>query len=128
MYYQGVLAVLSCNPIITTAVSSLPEYDISFTLFRMPPLILQPIIENAVKHGMDPDAAEPLIISVKTEKTDDGMDITVEDNGKGFDPSNNTETALDNIRDRLKQQCDGTMKIDSMPGKTVVILSIPCPL
>ena len=106
------------------------EYDITFTQFRMPPLTLQPIVENAVKHGMDPDAAEPLIISVKTEKTDDGVDITVEDNGKGFDPSNNTEshTALDNIRDRLKQQCDGTMKIDSMPGKTVVILSIPCPL
>ena len=103
------------------------EYDITFTQFRMPPLTLQPIVENAVKHGMDPDAAEPLIISVKTEKTDDGVDITVEDNGKGFDPSNNTEshTALDNIRDRLKQQCDGSLKIDSVPGKTTVTIFIP---
>jgi LytS/YehU family sensor histidine kinase len=103
------------------------EYDTPFTQFRLPPLTLQPIVENAVKHGMDPDAAEPLTISVRTEKTDDGSRITVEDNGKGFDPSYNGEshTALDIISERLKQQCGGTMKIDSAPGKTTVTIFIP---
>ncbi len=103
------------------------EYDTPFTQFRMPPLTLQPIVENAVKHGMDPDVAEPLTISVRTEKTDDGSRITVEDNGKGFDPSCNSEshTALDNISERLKQQCGGTMKINSAPGKTTVTIFIP---
>ncbi len=103
------------------------EYDTQFTRFRLPPLTLQPIVENAVKHGMDPDAAEPLTISIRTEKTDSGSRITVEDNGKGFDPSSNSGeyTALDNICERLKQQCGGTMKIDSASGKTTVTIFIP---
>lgn len=107
--------------------SLIVEYDTPFTQFRLPPLTLQPIVENAVKHGMDPDAAEPLIISIRTEKTNDGSRIVVEDNGTGFDPSYNSEshTALDNICERLKQQCDGTMKIDSSPGKTAVTIFIP---
>ena len=103
------------------------EYDITFTQFRLPPLTLQPIVENAVKHGMDPDAAEPLVISVRTEKTDDGAVITVGDNGKGFDTSSSGESysALDNICERLKQQCGGNMKIDSVPGRTTVTICIP---
>ena len=107
--------------------SLIVEYDTPFTQFRLPPLTLQPIVENAVKHGMDPDAAEPLIISIRTEKTNDGSRIVVEDNGTGFDPSYNSEshTALDNICERLKQQCDGTMKIDSSPGQTAVTIFIP---
>ncbi len=103
------------------------RYDTPFTQFRLPPLTLQPIVENAVKHGMDPDAAEPLEISIRTEKTDDGSRITVEDNGRGFDPSYNSEshTALDNICERLKQQCDGTVEIDSAPGKTTITIFVP---
>ncbi|MBR6903169.1 MAG: histidine kinase [Clostridia bacterium] len=103
------------------------EYDTPYTHFRLPPLTLQPIVENAVKHGMDPNEDEPLFIVVKTEKTDGGALITVEDNGNGFDPSYNSEsfTALDNICERLKQQCGGTLKIDSTPGKTTVTIFIP---
>ena len=103
------------------------EYDTPYTQFRLPPLTLQPIVENAVKHGMDPDEDEPLLIVVKTEKTDGGSKITVVDNGKGFDPSYNSESysALDNISERLKQQCGGTLKIDSAPGKTTVTIFIP---
>ena len=103
------------------------EYDTPFTRFRLPPLTLQPIVENAVKHGMDPDSDKPLTIAVRTENTNGGSRITVEDNGKGFDPSSKSEphTALDNIRERLKQQCGGTMKIVSESGRTVVTIFIP---
>ena len=79
------------------------EYDTPNTMFRLPPLTLQPIVENAVKHGMDPDANEPLYILIKTVKTDFGDEIIVEDNGPGISNEDNGEPhiALKNIRERL---------------------------
>ena len=102
------------------------EYDTPFTHFRLPPLTLQPLVENAVKHAMDPNAG-PLTVSVRTQQTNAGVFITVEDNGKGFDPGDISKPhpALDNIENRLKQQCGGTLKIDSVPGCTTVTIFIP---
>lgn len=102
------------------------EYDTPFTHFRLPPLTLQPLVENAVKHAIDPDAG-PLTVSVRTRQTDAGIFITVEDNGKGFDASDKSKPrpALDNIENRLRQLYGGTMKIESAPGKTAVTIFIP---
>ena len=54
------------------------EYDTPHKNFRLPPLTLQPIVENAVKHGMNPEYA-PLYILIKTRE-----EIFVEDNGQEF--------------------------------------------
>ena len=105
------------------------EYDTPFTLFRLPPLTLQPIVENAVKHGMDPDA-DALHISIKTRKTDNGVTITVEDSGKGFGKEENDEPhiALNNIRERLETMCKGKLTITSHDGVgTSVKITIPEP-
>jgi LytS/YehU family sensor histidine kinase len=79
------------------------EYDTPFTRFRLPPLTLQPLVENAVKHGMDPYAG-PLCVSIQTRQTGSGIEITVSDNGRGFDPSSESipHTTLANIRQRLE--------------------------
>ena len=103
------------------------EWDTPFTHFHLPPLTLQPIVENAVKHGMDPDS-EPLYICIRTRCTQAGAEITVEDTGPGFDPSDEgkPQIALKNIRERLEMMCGGRMTI--MPrsgGGTVVKLTIP---
>ena len=103
------------------------EYDTPDTAFSLPPLTLQPIVENAVKHGMDPDSG-PLRISVRTRITDDGHEITVADNGPGFDPARIEEpkATLDNIRQRLKMMCRGSLTISaSDTGGTAVRLTIP---
>ena len=103
------------------------DWDITFIHFRLPPLTLQPIVENAVKHGMDPDA-DPLHISIRTRKTDSGTHIIVEDNGSGFDPSDESKphTTLENIRQRLEMMCGGSMTIQSHEGGgTVVTITIP---
>ena len=103
------------------------EYDTPFTFFRLPPLTLQPLVENAVKHGMNPDDG-PLHISVSTRHTDSGTEITVKDDGMGFDASGESEshTTLANIRQRLEMMSGGTMQITSGEGKgTVVTVKIP---
>ena len=105
----------------------LVEYDTPFTQFRLPPLTLQPIAENAVKHGIDPYIG-PLHVLIRTRKTDACVEITVEDNGPGFDPSDESKphTTLTNIRQRLKMMCGGSMTITPREGRgTVVKLTIP---
>ena len=103
------------------------EFDTPVTWFRLPPLTLQPLVENSVKHGMDPNAG-PLTISVRTEQTDAGILITVEDDGRGFDPNDKSKPhpALDNIENRLKQQCGGSLTVSPRKGGgTSVKIRIP---
>ena len=103
------------------------DWDTPYTQFRLPPLTLQPIVENAIKHGMDLDA-EPLHISIRTRNTDSGTHIIVEDNGSGFDPSDDSKphTTLENIRQRLEMMCGGSLTIKSREdGGTVVTITIP---
>ena len=94
----------------------------------MPPLTLQPLVENAVKHGMDPNADEPLRIFVKTRRTDSGSEIIVENNGPDFNPADDDQPhiALNNIRQRLEMMCKGKLTIAPREGGgTVVIVSVP---
>ena len=105
----------------------LVEYDTPFTQFRLPPLTLQPLVENAVKHGMDPYSG-PLCVCVRTRHTEAGAEITVEDNGPGFDPADESKPhpTLKNIRQRLDGMCGGSMTITPRDGGgTVVTLTIP---
>lgn len=103
------------------------EYDIPHTQFNLPPLTLQPIIENAIKHGMDPDS-EPLKITIQTRQEKSGNVITITDNGPGFDPKDvfDSNNALSNIKQRLRIMCNGNIKITSqIGGGTVVTIIIP---
>ena len=103
------------------------DYDTPYTHFRLPPLTLQPIVENAIKHGMDPYHG-PLHISIRTRNTDSGTEIIVEDDGSGFDPSDESRphTALDNIRQRLELMCAGKLDVMSRDGGgTTVTVTIP---
>ena len=103
------------------------DYDTPHTHFRIPPLTLQPIVENAVKYGCDPDS-EPLHIVIRTRSTDSGSEITVEDNGPGYEDAddNKPHIALANIRQRLELMCGGTMNISKRESNgTIVQIIIP---
>ena len=103
------------------------DYDTPHTHFRLPSLTLQPIVENAVKYGCDPDS-DPLHIVIRTRSTDSGSEITVEDNGPGYVDvdDNKPHIALANIRQRLELMCGGTMSISKRErGGTVVRIIIP---
>ncbi len=102
-------------------------YDTEVIHFRVPPLTLQPIVENAIKHGMDPYSG-PLHVLVQTRQTDSGIEITVKDNGPGFDPKEEStpQSTLTNISQRLEMMCGGTMTIAPRDGGgTVVRVTIP---
>ena len=102
-------------------------FDTPYTLFRVPPLTLQPIVENAVKHGMRA-SNEPTHISIVTRQTDTGGEIIVEDDGPGFAPANDNEPhiGLNNIRQRLELMCGGTLTITPREGGgTSVKVTIP---
>ena len=103
------------------------NFDTPHTMFRVPPLTLQPIVENAVKHGMS-TTKEPLHISVVTRKTDNAIEIIVEDNGAGYAPADDNEPhiALSNIRRRLDMMCKGKLEITPREGGgTSVKVTIP---
>ena len=104
------------------------EYDTPHTNFRVPPLTLQPLVENAVKHCLNPNG-DPLRIYVKTRRKDACSEIIVENNGEGFKPSdsnNDPHIALNNIRERLEMMCKGKLEIEPREGGgTLVRVTIP---
>ena len=103
------------------------NFDTPHILFRVPPLTLQPLVENAVKHGLNIEG-DPLHIYVKTRLTKNGSEIIVENDGPGFNPADDNEPhiALNNIRQRLEMMCKGTLTISPRDGGgTVVTVFIP---
>ena len=105
------------------------EYDIKCVDFSLPVLTVQPIVENAVKHGLM-KLQKGGTIRVMSYETDTHYCVSVEDDGVGF----NTEELLDerkhvgirNIRERLTAMVDGTLEIESTVGVgTKVLISIP---
>lgn len=105
------------------------SFDTPHTMFRVPPLTLQPIVENAVKHGMN-ESCDPIHISVLTRQTDLSSEIIVNDDGPGFKPTDDDEPhiALNNIRQRLELMCGGTLEVAPREGGgTSVKVTIPIP-
>ncbi len=103
------------------------NFDTPHTMFRVPPLTLQPIVENAVKHGMRA-SSDPIHITVVTRQTDNASEIIVEDDGPGYKPVDDNEPhiALNNIRQRLEMMCKGKMEIvPRKGGGTLVKVTIP---
>ena len=103
------------------------DFDTPHTHFCVPPLTLQPLVENAVKHGMDP-RGDPLHIYVKAIQTKSGSEIIVENDGPDFNmvDDNEPHIALNNIRQRLEMMCKGKMEITLREGGgTSVKVTIP---
>lgn len=72
--------------------------------------------------------AGPFQTSSRTRKTDSGSVITVVDNGRGFDLTDDSEPriALKNIQQRLEMMCGGSISITPRDGGgTVVSMTIP---
>jgi len=66
-----------------------------------PPMLLQPLVENAIKHGLEPKM-EGGEITIKVAEKDDLIRIEVTDTGSGFSSFHNTGVGIGNVRERIK--------------------------
>jgi len=101
--------------------------EIGCRSFFLPPLIIQPLVENAVKHGICPKA-EGGTIKLTTQTEGNDIKIIVEDDGVGFNiaEKKNDSIGIDNVRMRVKYLLGTDMKIESEPGRgTRVEILIP---
>ena len=107
------------------------EYQIGCTDFELPPMCLQPLVENAVRHGIrrNPGGRGTLILA--SAEGPDCFEITVRDDGPGLDPGaqpdrNRSHVGISNVRERLRLVCGGSLEIVSEPGKgTAATIRIP---
>ena len=65
-----------------------------------PPMLIQPLVENAVKHGLEPKVEGGTIL-VEAEEADDVVRVTVADTGDGFSAYEKTGVGIGNVRERL---------------------------
>ena len=106
------------------------HFDIAVSNFKLPVLTVQPIVENAIKHGTSKkEGISHLYIS--TSETDAFYEISIHDTGVGFDASHtqndgHTHIGIDNVRQRLATLCGGTLTIESEMGVgTTALIQIP---
>ena len=109
------------------------EYDIDEDLdVLVPCLIIQPIVENAVKHGLYPKT-EGGKITISIKRLSENIVITISDNGIGMDEtqiskalSNRAGIGINNTNERLKQYYGTEIEIHCIPGEgTSVVITIP---
>lgn len=106
-------------------------YDIGCTGFQLPALTVQPIVENAVRHGIRETEDGSGTVTIATKEFGDRYEVTVTDNGCGFDPEHPADPdgkhiGIKNVRYRLKNMCGGTLTIHSEKGNgTVAVIAIP---
>ena len=106
------------------------EYDIKCVEFSLPVLTVQPIVENAVKHGTSKKRGGGLV-RISTEEDEGSYIIKVSDTGCGFDPNapkndGKRHVGIENVRQRLSNMCAGTLTIESTVGAgTLATIRIP---
>lgn len=105
------------------------KYELCSNEFMLPALSVQPLVENAIKHGLMGLEKGGTVI-IRSYEDDDFYCVSVTDDGIGFDESKLVDGAghigLKNIRDRLSAMCNGVLIIKSEIGKgTVALIKIP---
>jgi len=105
------------------------SYDIKEDDFELPALSIQPMVENAIRHGVRGRYNGSVKIMTRGEENE--IVISVIDNGKGFDPEGTEEAGgmhigIRNVRERIEVLCGGTLEIESEPGKgSTVTIRLP---
>lgn len=107
------------------------EYAIDARNFSLPPLSMQVLVENAVRHGVTPRETGGCVMIASAED-EHSFCVTVSDDGIGFDlavppdADGGTHVGIANVRTRLAESCCGTLEVCSVPGGgTTATIRIP---
>ena len=102
--------------------------DFETTDFLLPPLTVQPLVENAIKHGLTLPGKKGSVC-ILTRREPGAVRIEVVDDGVGFDPQKLNESesiGIRNIRQRLQYMANAALTIESAPGQgTRAVIRIP---
>lgn len=107
------------------------EYDIQDENFMVPTLSIQPMVENAVKHGIRKSETGSGTIKISTKETENHHIVQIVDDGTGFDVESladmdDSHIGVKSVMKRLIIECRGTLEFDSGEGKgTSCIIKIP---
>lgn len=105
-------------------------YHTETTAFVLPALSVQPLVENAVKHGICPKEGGGTVV-LTTRECQDHYEIIVSDDGIGFDTEEKkadgrVHIGIENVRQRLHTMCNATLEIISILGKgTDAVIRLP---
>lgn len=104
-------------------------YDIQENSFMLPSLTIQPIVENAVKHGMK--KGKQLTVTIRTYSDVNNYYVEINDDGRGFDVNafendGKSHIGIKNVQQRLKMMCGGELMVNSVPDQgTDAVIKIP---
>ncbi|MCI7607449.1 MAG: histidine kinase [Spirochaetales bacterium] len=107
------------------------KWNIKDDSFYIPPLVLQPLVENAVRHGIcQKEDGGTIWIDIYSDEYN--YNIVITDNGNGFDSSKQKENedklhvGLSYAREQVEGICGGTLDTESTPGRgTRVRITLP---
>ncbi len=88
----------------------------------LPPLVLQPLVENSLRHGLG-GRMDSGTITISTARTGHTLSLRVVDDGVGFAPAYEEGTGLSNLRQRLASIYGdaAVLRVEPSAGATVVV-------
>ena len=127
-HVNSILAIVQSDYTKTIRV----DYDLRYTNFRIPPLTLEPIVENAIKYGLNETGGTILISSDRIVSEDGTAEIVVRvmDSGGGTEDVTLTEQkrlgiGLENTRTRLQLRCNADLSFERSEKGFVAEIRIP---
>jgi len=99
------------------------EYDVFDADFLIPVLTIQPVVENAIIHGIKPKVGGGTV-RVSLSREDGRYIVRVSDDGVGYTPGEETSAhsvGISNIRTRMEQFSGCSMEVESEPGRGTTV-------
>jgi len=95
--------------------------------YPFPPMLIQPLVENAIRHGLEPKI-EGGELFIRGEKKRDIIRLEIIDTGMGFNEGEDTGVGLSNVRERLQSLYGGKGRLileENRPSGLKAIIEVP---